>query len=127
MAQTAVGKELKTSLGLDKFKYALITKVLETTQPIYVVHVDSMYPGVFISYQRIKSMKSFSMNKLKKKGLLNFDFKKLKQTPPIPLDEFYGNIANNALVIVNDLSGEWRINTSMYESTKKSFNLLEII
>jgi hypothetical protein len=127
MAKTAVGKELKSSLGLDKFKYAMITKVLETTQPIYVVHVDSMYPGVFISHQKIKNMKSFSMNKLKKKGILNYDFKNLKQTPPIPLEEFYGDIPNNALVIINDLAGEWRVNKNMYENTKKLFNLKEII
>lgn len=127
MAKTAVGVELKKSLGLEKFQHTLITKVLETTQSMYIVHVDSLFPRMFISNQKIKNLKSFSMEKLKKKGSLNYDFKSLKQTPPIPLEEFYGDIPNNAIVIVNDLAGEWKVNTSMYESILKKFNLKEII
>jgi hypothetical protein len=116
MPATVVGKELKTKLGLDKFKYALVTKVLDTTQPIFAVHVDSMFPTTNIPYNRIKQLKSFTMNKLKKQSNLVYNFKNLRQTPPVPLDQFSGDIPNNAIVIVNDLAGEWRLDSKMYES-----------
>ena len=59
------GRQLKTDLGLDKFKYAYIQKVIDMAQDVYIVTVDSRYPNVFFGRSKLNKVDNVSILKTK--------------------------------------------------------------
>jgi hypothetical protein len=115
MANTPRGLQLTKDLGLEQFKYIEFQKTLNLPLDIYIVTVDSMYPGSSITYAELKNIESSFLSKIKKMGNVNFAYPALKLSPPIPLREFRGNIASNAIIMIRDLAGEYRMDKMMYE------------
>ena len=109
------GRQLKTDLGLDKFKYAYIQKIIDMAQDVYIVTVDSRYPNVFFGRSKLNKVDNVSVLKTKMTPF-GYSFKDYKLTPGILLDDFKGNISSNAMIIRQDLTGDYFMNDSMYES-----------
>lgn len=109
------GRQLKRDLGLENFKYAYIQKIIDMAQNVYIVSVDSRYPNVFFGFTKLKKIKSVTIQKTKRTPF-EYKFKNYKLTPPILLDEFKGDISSNAMIIRQDLTGDYFMNDKMYES-----------
>jgi hypothetical protein len=112
--QLTKGRQLKSDLGLDNFKYAYIQKVIDMAQDIYIITVDSRYPNVFFGQNKLKKINKYTVDKTKKTPFF-YDFKNVKLTPGILLDEFNGNISSNALIIRQDLVIDYFRNEDMFE------------
>ncbi len=115
LAKWTRGRQLKKDLGLGKFKYAYIQKIINMAQDVYVVSVDSRYPNVFFGFTKLKKVKSTTISRVKRKPF-GYDFKRYSLTPPILLDDFKGDISGNAMVIRQDITGDYFMKDNMYES-----------
>ena len=109
------GRQLKSDLGLDKFKYAYIQKIIDMAQDVYIITVDSRYPNVFFGRSKLNKIDNVSILKTKMTPF-GYVFKDYKLTPGILLDDFKGNISSNAMIIRQDLTGDYFMNDKMYES-----------
>lgn len=113
-----IGQKLQKNLGLSKFKYAMIYKIIGISIDVYTIVFDSHFPDIYLGYNKVKKVKSFSLNKIK--GLDTF--KKFKIFPPVPLADFNTKIPGNAIIILNDLGGEWLRNKRMFENINFIFD-----
>lgn len=117
------GEKLKQDLGLGKFKYILIHKILSLPINVYVITINSRFPGIYIPFKRAKYLKSAYLKKLKKHlGLMqtaNYTAKDMVTTPPIPLTSFDRPINNNDVVMVRDMAGEFYRNPKMFAESIK--------
>jgi len=112
------GEKLKQDLGLEKFEYVIIQKVIDFPIPFFIVTVDSRRPSVFISYQKVKNLKSSFIKKMKFNGK-KFNFFKYKLTPPLNIEEFTGIFSSEGIILVRDIAGEYFMNIELYESKMK--------
>lgn len=107
------GVQLKKELGLEKFKYSYIQRVLDSPLEIYVITVDSKYPHFFLSRAKMdKILSSFTRRSRSKPGKVNL--KKLRLSIPVELEE-YGPLASNAIIFFRDIAGEYFGDRSLYE------------
>ena len=116
------GEALKKSLGLQKFTYITIQKVINAAIPIFVLTMDSRHPTVYISYSKILKIKSMTIQKILAfhpntlTSDADFKVKKVKMTPPMDLESFDRIIPQRSIIFCRDLSGEWYKNRSLYEN-----------
>ncbi len=108
------GIKLQKDLGLSKFKYVYIQKIIDLSLDFYIITLDSKFPDHFIGYNKIKSVSSTIINKVNLKGN-TYIKSEFKLTPPLLLSEFSGNIRKNAIVIRRDLAGEYFNNKKLFE------------
>jgi len=111
------GERLRRDLGLEKFNHAYIQKVINFPKDIYIITVDSRYPSVFISYSRIRKIKSAFIGELLKRGK-DFSIQEFKLTPPVRLQDYIGGITRSSVLFFRDLAGEHYMNKNLYEDIK---------
>ena len=110
-----IGSTLKKSLGLNKFPYVMVQKVIDVPINILVVTVDSRRPTVYLSPFRVKSSDSSRLLKVKHYGMA-YLAKDYKLTPPLLIERISPFVGLGTLFIFRDLSGEYLKNPKMYES-----------
>jgi hypothetical protein len=116
------GEVLKKDLGLSKFKYVLIQKIIELPTNIYIITVDSRFPTVYIPFARIKKLRSTVLSRLKVTQLMGT--KSIKKRPlrsslPIPLTRFDRAINSNDVIFLRDIAGEYRMDKRFYENIRR--------
>lgn len=111
----SAGEQLKKDLGLSKFTYVWLNKVLGMAQNVYIVTVDSRYPMVYLGRSKLKNLKSTDLVKLKRSGV-HTQTKELKLTPAIDITELDSELTSNSLLLIRDISGEYFRNDKMFES-----------
>lgn len=116
----STGEQLKKDLGLSKFKYVMIQKIIDFPISFYVVTVDSRFPSVYLTYSKIKKAEFTSLQKIKVKNN-EYNLRDFKLTPSFPIEEFNGIISSNAMVLTKDLAGEYFRNKSLYEYKNKKY------
>lgn len=109
------GQQLKHDLGLGKFPYVMVQKVIDVPINILVVTVDSRRPTVYLSPFRVKSSDSSRLLKVKHYGMA-FLAKDYKLTPPLLIERTSPFVGLGTLFIFRDLGGEYLKNSKMYES-----------
>ena len=119
------GDGLKRDLGLSKFQFVTIQKVVGLGIPTFVITVDSRHPTVYISYSKILKIKSAVLKQIlssKPRTLTSgpqFKAKKIKMTPPMDLESFDRIIPTRSLIFIRDMAGEFVMNRKMYENAKE--------
>ena len=109
------GMILKQQLGLEKFKYVVCSRVLETTYRLYLVFIDSRWPNTPLMSGRILRKPMPSM-------LFTYPFKRQPMTTPIfNIEDFNGSL-NQSLFFVIDISGNFG-DSSLRTKFNESFNL----
>ena len=116
------GQILKQDLGLSKFKYLLIQKIIELPMNVYIITVDSRFPGVYIPFSRIKKLKSVTLKRIKIIQKLNqkaIVSRPIRISMSMPLSNFDRAINSNDVILLRDLAGEYYMNKKFYESIKR--------
>jgi hypothetical protein len=115
------GDLIKQQLGLLKFKFVQIQKILNIGIPIYIISIDSRYPSAWLAYSKLRNLKSTKLEKVKmidvNGGIINFV--KCALTPPILIDSFNRAINVNTLFFIRDIAGEYRRRPEMFEYVVK--------
>ena len=114
------GENLKIELGLSKFPYVMIEKIIDFPYQFFIITLDSRRPSVYLSYSKIKKIQSTSLDKFSVGGE-HYNFKKFKKTPPLEIENFNGSISSRGLVFIRDIAGEYFMNDKMYESKNNKF------
>jgi hypothetical protein len=96
------GKELKTTLGLDKFKFVQCQKIINISNNVFVLTFDSRFPTVWIGYNRISKLKSNVLKKISGNKLISYIL-----TPPVLLDQLQRDLPQNSLLVIRDIAGEY--------------------
>ena len=55
------GRQLKSDLGLDQFKYAYIQKIIDLAMDVYIITVDSRFPNVYFGLSKLKKVYNTSI------------------------------------------------------------------
>jgi hypothetical protein len=110
------GEQLIADLGLEKFRYIFVQKVLGYALPIYIITFNSRYPTVSLSATRVKKLKFTWVGKAKKMGIHTY-VKPIKLTPPIYLKSAMISMTTGSIVIQRDISGEYLRNPKMFSYT----------
>jgi len=113
------GAQLKKDLGLTNFKYAYIQRIIGMSMPVYVVTIDSKYPTIFLSWGKIKKLKSTWIGNAIHRGK-DFIKKELKLTPPIRIEDLNIIPISRSVIFIRDMAGEYLIRQRVYEKTIKS-------
>jgi hypothetical protein len=107
------GMILKQQLGLEKFKYVVMARCLETTYRVYLVFIDSRWPTTPLMSGRVFRKPMPSM-------IFIYPFKTQPSTTPIfNIEDFNGSL-NQSLFFVVDISGNFgtpSLRTKFNEST----------
>jgi hypothetical protein len=119
------GLELKTALGLDKFKFAYIQKILGAPQMIFVITVDSRRPNIYLSINRVRKSTATTIQKAKRYGRHAYLMMNYRMTPPILIDHTNPIINTGTLVIRRDIGAEYYLNKKMFEDVEN--NNIEVI
>lgn len=120
------GKKLKQDLGLSKFKYAIIQKMIELPLDVLIITIDSRFPNVYIPTTRIHKLKFASLQRLKIVGK-NIRSKVLRSTIPQKLEDYARNISSNTIILLRDLAGEYYLNKKMYEQNISKIKIYKIL
>jgi len=102
-------------LGLEKFNNILIQKVLNTAQSIFIITVNSRYPNLFLTYSKIKQIKSSLFLQVNQHGE-SINTKDLKLTPPVDLYNAKISTSLRSTFIFRDIAGEQLMDEKMYEN-----------
>lgn len=118
------GAILKDKLGLGKFKFVLMQRMLGVSQPIFVISFDSRFPNVLLSMSKIKKLKFTWMGKIR----ASFDYEnvtknKAKFTPPLRIEVSDVLPKGNAIILLQDLAGEHYRRPQMFECVQKGNKL----
>lgn len=125
------GEALKKELGLSKFTFVTIQKILGLAIPTFIITVDSRHPSTYIPYSRLIKLKFATLKKVissKPKSTLSdprIITAKFTMTPPMELENYDRIIPTRSLILFRDLAGFWYRNAKMYENTEKG--LKEIV
>lgn len=119
------GEKVIKGLGLLKFQYIYIQKMIDVPINIFIITVDSRFPGVIIPYNRLKSLKSASLSKMKVFSDVIIQ-KKPKLTPPVDLKIFGGDIPTNSVILFRDLAGEHYMNKNLYKEESKKTKIYNL-
>ena len=103
---TPSGTRLKDVLGLTGFKYVWVRKILNMPMPIYVVIYNSRYPDIFIPLSKIKKLKAFSIERLRRKGGEEY-MKDFVYTQPVKIEQYNKKISARSIFIKYDFAGEY--------------------
>ena len=57
------GQALKTALGLEKFEWCYIQKIIGISLPVFVVTIDSRRPSIFLSITRVRQTNVTTLQK----------------------------------------------------------------
>jgi hypothetical protein len=107
------GNELKELLGVEKFHYVWIQKVINLSVPIFIITCSSRFSNFWYSRVRLRNMKSMFVKRLKVKGG-GFFLDDFKTTIPILIEEYHNTIPKNSLIVFRDLAGEYYRVKRMY-------------
>jgi len=99
------GETLKITLGLEKYRYVMIQKIVPAPIPIYVCYYDSKRSNVYIPPIKIKQLSQSQLRRVKKNGM-EYLAKKVRLTLPIPIEQLGHRVDSNSLIIVRDIAGE---------------------
>ena len=117
------GSELKKSLGLENFKYVKINRAVLSTYKILFVWFDSWRKHMPVTNYRIKNF-PWVAHIFAGYNLLKNRDKQTVFTPPMPIEEYSGNISASLVIPVN-LAGDRFINksdfTKIFESVNEKF------
>lgn len=116
------GSQLKTDLGLGKFPYVMLQKIIDVPMNIFLITVDSRRPTLYLSPFRVKSADSTQMMRVRQYGLA-FLAKDFKMTPPMPIERTNPIVGLSSVYIIRDLAGSYLMDTKLYES-KESGNII---
>ena len=114
-SQRTIGSNLKKSLGLGKFNYVMVQKVMDVPMNIYIVTVDSRRPTVYLSPYKIKTTDCSKILKVRQYGLANLS-KNFKLTPPMPIERTSPIVGISSVFILRDLAGDYLLDNKLYES-----------
>ncbi len=121
LTMRSIGKQLQHDLGLGKFNYVMIQKVMDVPMNIYIVTVDSRRPTVYLSPYKIKTTDCSKILKVRQYGLANLS-KNFKLTPPMPIERTSPIVGISSVFILRDLAGDYLLDNKLYESER--YNLL---
>ncbi len=116
---------LKNALGLNKFNFVWIQKVMGISIPIFLVTIDSRYPKIYLSMNSVKKSKTAIINTIKK-SVFSLNIKEIKLTPPVLINNTSFNIGSNTLVIVRDVAGDYFHNSKIFEDIAIDIELKNI-
>ena len=109
------GKQVKKALGLTKFPYVFVQKIINFPINVYIFTLDSRYPNVYMSVLAVKKSQSAIVKNAFRKGL-SVDLKDYKLTPPLLLDHASLDIQSNSMIIRRDIAGDYFRNKRMFEN-----------
>jgi hypothetical protein len=112
------GIELKKALGLEKFEFCYIQKVLGISVPIFFVTVDSRRPTVYLTMYKVNTSKSTIIRRLKRATGDFYFLNKFVMSPPLLIERSTVNVLGNAIIIIRDLAGEYLRNMDFYPKKK---------
>jgi len=113
IATRSTGMQLKHNLGLDKFNYVMLQKVLDISIHMYIITVDSRRPTVYLSPFRVKSEDFSKVKRIKKRGN-EFLMKDFKTSIPIQIEKTSPIVGTNTVIIFRDLAGAYLLNANVY-------------
>jgi len=117
------GDQVKRALGLENFPYVMIQKIIDVGMHIYVIHVDSRRPSIYLSPFRIKSSDVSQVRRIKHNGL-SILMKKPKMTIPMPIERVSMHISGGTIIILNDLGGQSMLNHNIKKKMKESNDII---
>lgn len=120
------GTELKSSLGLNKFQFCYIQKILNTSIPTFVVTMDSRRPFAYLSVARVKKSKTTTIQKARRYGKHAYLMLDYKMTPPVLLDNTNPIINSGTIIIKRDIGAEYYLNRSMFEDIENKLKVIEV-
>lgn len=112
------GEEIKQKLGLNKFKYVSMSRIVVGVHPTYVVYYNSLHPQLPILWNKVKR-EPFPVMVYRGSDIASN--KKPRMLPLVDIEDFDGTYSHYVFVAV-DLASSWRIDSRMYENTNKFTN-----
>ena len=103
---TPSGTRLKDVLGLTRFKYVWVRKILNMPMPIYVVIYNSRYPDIFIPISKVKKLKAFSIERFNRRGGKGY-MKAFIYTQPVKIEQYNKKISSKSIFLKYDFAGEY--------------------
>lgn len=113
------GERLKKDLGLGKFRFVYIQKILNTSVKIYKITVHSRYPQIPIPISKTLSQVSTNLYRVNKEGE-KYKKQEFRHAYPVNIEYFNGVIPSGSLIVVSDITGDTYSNTRMYEKVGKN-------
>lgn len=126
------GEALKKELGLSKFTFVTIQKVMGLSLPVFIVTFDSKHPTIYIPYSRLLKLKFATLKQIissKPKTVMSdtqFKSKKVKMTPPFEIENYSKIIPTRSLIFTRDLAGEWYRNAKLYECVDGKIRKIDV-
>lgn len=118
------GSKLKVSLGLKKFPYCMIQKVIDVPMNIFVVTVDSRRPTLYLSPFRVRASDCTKLMRVREFGL-TYLAKGFKLTPPMPIERTSPLVGIGSVYIVKDIAGQYIMDDKLYESVDSGLIILD--
>lgn len=118
------GSQLKFELGLGKFPYVMLQKVIDVPMNVFVITVDSRRPTLYLSPFRVRSADSTRLMRVKQYGLA-YLAKDFKMTPPMPIERTSPLVGLSSIYIVRDLAGNYIMDHKLYESKESKYIILD--
>ena len=122
------GTDLKKALGLSKFTYVYIQKLMGAPIVIFVVTLDSRFPSVYLPINRVRKSNVASIQKVQSVGIFSTSMQDYQFTPPVMIENTSPTINSGTLIIRRDIGAEYLLNAKMFESieNKNNFEVIEI-
>lgn len=121
------GIELKKALGLSKFPYVYIQKIMGISIPTFVVTIDSRRPFVYLSINRVRKTKTTTIQRVNKISQYNLQMKNYYLTPPVLIDSTNPTVNSNTLVIRRDIGAEYWLHQDLIEQIEnKNFEVINL-
>ena len=109
------GEKLINEMGLKQFEFIWFQRVISLSIDVFVITLDSRLPSTYFSMSKLKKLDSFKLYKGGQKGI-GVNLSTFKLTPPVFLEDFNGDIGKRAVIIFNDIAGNYYMDRKMYES-----------
>lgn len=103
------GQILKDKLGLSDYRKVYIRKLVSTPIEVYSITYDSHRPSISILNEMFNKFRTLKILKPKQPGMHSsaLKLKKYKTYPPQLIEEFDDQLPTSAILIVNDIAGEY--------------------
>lgn len=108
------GEKLKRDLGLLRFKYVYIQKIINTSIRILKITVFSRYPNVTIPISKVENQVSTQLYRVAQEGG-KYKKQKYKYSYPVLIDYFNELIPSNTLIVISDYTSDFFGNNRMFE------------